>query len=159
VAQEAQADRPHLRHNVIDERRGDGAHDAQQPEHRAGPEGEERQGRRALGLKGGYGFECRSCFVAKEGYVLVGADAAALELRDLAGYMAGWDGGAYVKVVVEGKKEDGTEIHTVNRKALEIDSRDDAKTWFYAFLYGAGDEKLGLILVKVSGKGAAQEGR
>jgi hypothetical protein len=77
---------------------------------------------------------------------------AALELRDLAGYMATWDGGAYIKVVLEGKKEDGTEIHTVNRKALEIDSRDDAKTWFYAFLYGAGDEKLGLILIKVRGR-------
>jgi DNA polymerase-1 len=125
---------------------------AQVPKVKSGKEGV------LLGLKGGYGFECRSCFVAKEGYVLVGADAAALELRDLAGYMAGWDGGAYVKVVVDGKKEDGTEIHTVNRKALEIDSRDDAKTWFYAFLYGAGDEKLGLIVVKVRGKGAAKKG-
>jgi hypothetical protein len=44
--------------------------------------------------------------------------------------MASYDNGAYIKVVVDGKKEDGTEIHTVNRKALGIDSRDDAKTWF-----------------------------
>jgi DNA polymerase I-like protein with 3'-5' exonuclease and polymerase domains len=78
----------------------------------------------------------------------VGADAAALELRDLAGYMALYDGGSYVNTVVNGKKEDGTEMHTVNRKALEIDSRDDAKTWFYAFIYGAGDEKLGSIVLK-----------
>lgn len=115
----------------------------------------------AKGLKGAYGFECRSCFIATpgSGRVLVGADGAALELRDLAGYMAGWDGGAYVKVVLEGKKEDGTEIHTVNRKALEIDSRDDAKTWFYAFLYGAGDEKLGLIVVKVRGQKAIKKGK
>jgi DNA polymerase-1 len=110
-----------------------------------------KDGKVVLGLAGGYGFECRSCFIVPAGKVLVGADASALELRDLAGYMATWDGGAYIKVVLEGKKEDGTEIHTVNRKALEIDSRDDAKTWFYAFLYGAGDEKLGLIVLKVRG--------
>jgi DNA polymerase-1 len=78
----------------------------------------------ALGLEGEYGFECRSCFIAGVGFVIVGADGAALELRDLAGYMAKWDGGAYIKVVLEGRKEDGTEIHTVNQKALEIDSRD-----------------------------------
>jgi DNA polymerase-1 len=111
-----------------------------------------------LGLEGEYGFESRSCFGPPPDRVWVGADASALELRDLAGYMARWDGGAYVKVVLEGKKEDGTEIHTVNRKALEIDSRDDAKTWFYAFLYGAGDEKLGVIVIKVRGNAAKKRG-
>ena len=97
-----------------------------------------------------YGHECRACFGVPPGKKQVGADASALELRDLAGYMARYDGGAYVNTVVNGKKEDGTEMHTVNRKALEIDSRDDAKTWFYAFIYGAGDEKLGSILLKTS---------
>lgn len=77
-----------------------------------------------------YGGECRALFKPRKGMVLVGADASALELRCLAGYMASYDNGAYIKVVVDGKKEDGTEIHTVNRKALGIDSRDDAKTWF-----------------------------
>jgi len=95
-----------------------------------------------------YGHECRACFGVPPGKKQVGADAAALELRDLAGYMARYDGGAYVNVVVNGKKEDGTEIHTVNRKALGIDSRDDAKTWFYGYVYGAGDNKLGSILLK-----------
>jgi DNA polymerase-1 len=113
----------------------------------------------ARGLAGEYGFECRDCFGVPGGRAQVGADAAALELRDLAGYMARWDGGAYVRIVLDGKKEDGTEIHTVNRKALEIDSRDDAKTWFYAFLYGAGDEKLGLIVTKVRGKEAQKRGK
>lgn len=105
-----------------------------------------------------YGVECRSCFVAREGYVLVGIDAAALELRNLAGYMALYDNGAYINTVVNGKKSDGTEIHTVNRKALEIDSRDDAKTWFYAFIYGAGDEKLGTIITKIKGMEARDVG-
>lgn len=95
-----------------------------------------------------YGHECRACFGVPPGKIQVGADAAALELRDLAGYMALYDGGSYVNTVVNGRKEDGTEMHTVNRKALEIDSRDDAKTWFYAFIYGAGDEKLGSIVLK-----------
>lgn len=97
-----------------------------------------------------YGHECRECFGVPPDKIQVGADAAALELRDLAGYMRRYDGGAYVNTVVNGRKEDGTEMHTVNRKALEIDSRDDAKTWFYAFIYGAGDEKLGTILLKPS---------
>ena len=97
-----------------------------------------------------YGHDCRECFCVPPGKLQVGADAAALELRDLAGYMAKFDGGAYVNTVVNGRKEDGTEMHTVNRKALEIDSRDDAKTWFYAFIYGAGDEKLGSIVLKTS---------
>lgn len=76
-----------------------------------------------------YGSECRALFKARKGYVLVGADASALELRCLAGYMAPYDNGEYITVVVSGTKEAGTEIHTVNRKALGIDSRDVAKTW------------------------------
>ncbi|QWK78600.1 DNA polymerase [Ochrobactrum sp. BTU1] len=98
-----------------------------------------------------YGHECRELFVAGPGKKLVGCDADALELRDLAGYMAAYDGGAYIKTVLEGKKEDGTDMHTLNAAALGC-SRDDAKTWFYAFIYGAGDFKLGMIL---AAKGSA----
>jgi len=106
-----------------------------------------------------YGKECRSLFIVAPGKKLVGIDAAALELRMLAGYMSAWDKGAYINTVVAGKKEDGTEIHTVNRKALQIDSRDDAKTWFYAFIYGAGDEKLGSVTIKETGDAAREAGR
>lgn len=97
-----------------------------------------------------YGHECRELFCAGPGKKLVGCDADALELRDLAGYMAAYDGGAYIKTVLEGKKEEGTDMHTLNAKALGCD-RDTAKTWFYAFIYGAGDFKLGMIL---GGKGS-----
>ncbi len=97
-----------------------------------------------------WGPECRSLFTVPAGKVLVGADAAALELRDLAGYMATYDGGDYIKTATEGRKEDGTDVHSVNAVALGLDpkagGRDIAKTWFYAFLYGAGDAKLGSIL-------------
>lgn len=92
-----------------------------------------------------YGEECRALFCVPKGKLLVGCDADGLELRDLAGYMARYDGGAYVRTVLEGKKEDGTDMHTLNAKALDTD-RNTAKTWFYAFIYGAGDFKLGLTL-------------
>ncbi|TCV62322.1 DNA polymerase [Neorhizobium sp. S3-V5DH] len=92
-----------------------------------------------------FGHECRELFMATAGKLLVGCDADALELRDLAGYMAAYDGGAYIKTVLEGKKEDGTDMHTQNAKALGCD-RDTAKTWFYAFIYGSGDFNLGCIL-------------
>ncbi|MGQ0595837.1 DNA polymerase [Aquabacterium sp.] len=106
-----------------------------------------------------YGHECRELFCVPKGKRLVGADSSALELRCLAGYMEFYDQGAYIKTVVEGKKEDGTEIHTVNRKALQIESRDDAKTWFYAFIYGAGDEKLGITLGAPKGTKAQARGK
>jgi DNA polymerase-1 len=106
-----------------------------------------------------YGVQFRACFIARPGKVLVGADADALELRMLAGYMARYDGGAYIRTVLEGKKEDGTDMHSVNARALGLDptkkypiggamipGREIAKVFFYAFIYGAGDWKLGYIL-------------
>jgi len=98
-----------------------------------------------------YGKESRELFIVPKGKKLVGCDADALELRCLAGYMAKYDGGAYIRTVLEGKKELGTDMHTVNAKALGC-SRDVAKVWFYAFIYGAGDFKLGTILGAPVGK-------
>lgn len=116
-----------------------------------------------------YGKECRECFGAAPGKVLVGIDADALELRDLAGYMAIYDGGAYIQTVLSGDKSQGTDMHSVNCRALGMDpkakyhdgesGRDIAKTWFYAFIYGAGDEKLGFILSRRKGKEAAAAGK
>jgi DNA polymerase I len=96
-----------------------------------------------------YGERFRELFVPRAGWKLVGCDADALELRCLAHYMAKEDGGAYTEVVLSGKKELGTDMHSVNCRAIGFDPkthRDMAKTWFYAFIYGAGDHKLGLIL-------------
>jgi len=116
-----------------------------------------------------YGAECRALFTAAPGMVLVGIDADALELRDLAGYMAKFDGGAYIKTVLEGKKEDGTDMHSVNCRALGMQpkekqwdgrpGREVAKTWFYAFIYGAGDEKLGFIRSGQKGPEAVAAGK
>lgn len=100
-----------------------------------------------------YGKECRELFKPSEGMVLFGVDASALELRCLAGFMSRYDGGSYINTVVNGKKSDGTEIHTVNMKALQITSRDLTKRWFYGFIYGAGDQKLGEIVGKGANEG------
>ena len=93
-----------------------------------------------------YGVDCRSLFRASKGCVLVGCDADGLELRALAGYLKKYDGGIYAKAAVDGTKDKGTDIHSLNRDALGLSSRDIAKTFFYAFIYGAGDQKLGKIL-------------
>lgn len=93
-----------------------------------------------LGLKGGWGYECRSLFIVPKGWVLVGSDLAGIELRCLAHRMAAYDGGAYGRVLLEG------DIHSENQSLAGLDMRDTAKTFIYAFLYGAGDEKIGKIV-------------
>lgn len=106
-----------------------------------------------------YGGDCRSLFTVAPGFKLVGADASGLELRCLAHYMARWDKGAYGEVVVNGDKDKGTDIHTVNQKAAGLPSRDNAKTFIYGFLYGAGDEKIGSIVApKLSTPGKIKKG-
>lgn len=90
-----------------------------------------------------FGPECRACFKARDGYSLVGADASGLELRMLAHYMRDSE---YVKTVVEGSSKDGTDVHTKNQKAAGLPTRDHAKTFIYAFLYGAGPAKIGSIV-------------
>jgi DNA polymerase I-like protein with 3'-5' exonuclease and polymerase domains len=100
------------------------------------------------------GHECRELFCVPKGKKLVGCDADGLELRTLSHYMARFDRGKYATAVDEGKKEDGTDIHTVNQKGAGLPTRDDAKTFIYAFLYGAGDEKIGSII-----NGTAEDGK
>ena len=87
-----------------------------------------------------YGEECRDLFGAGVGKKLVGCDASGLELRMLAHYLAFYDKGEYGKIVTEG------DIHTANQQAAGLETRDQAKTFIYAFLYGAGDAKIGDIV-------------
>ena len=84
-----------------------------------------------------YGEECRSCWTVPKGYKLVGVDASGLELRMLAHYMEDEE---YTNEIING------DIHTYNQKASGIATRDVAKTFIYAFLYGAGDAKIGSII-------------
>lgn len=94
-----------------------------------------------------YGSRCRELFHAPLGRILVGCDAEGLELRCLGHFMAKYDGGAYGDTVVNGQKEDGTDVHSVNQRAVGLNSRDSAKTFIYALVYGGGDVKLGTIIV------------
>lgn len=106
-----------------------------------------------------YGERFRELFVPRVGWMMVGCDADALELRCLAHYMAAFDNGEYTEVVLKGDKSNGTDQHSINCRAIGLDpkvkypvdgvmigGRDIAKTYFYAFAYGAGDHKLGTIL-------------
>jgi DNA polymerase I-like protein with 3'-5' exonuclease and polymerase domains len=73
-------------------------------------------------------------------HVLVGSDLQGLELRMLSHFMAKYDNGKY------GDKILNDDIHTYNQKAAGLPNRDAAKTFIYAYCYGAGDEKLGKII-------------
>ena len=84
-----------------------------------------------------WGHECRDCWTVDDGKVLVGADAASLELRMLAHYMKDE---SYAKEIVEG------DIHTKNQLAAGLETRAQAKTFIYALLYGAGPAKIGKIV-------------
>lgn len=84
----------------------------------------------------------RALFVPKQGWVQVGIDASGLEARLLANRMAKWDNGEYGNLVING------DIHTHNQKQAGLEKRDDAKTFFYALIYGAGNQKIGTIINK-----------
>ena len=90
-----------------------------------------------------YGKECRELWTVSnpDTHVLMGTDASSLELRCLAHYM---EDPKFTREVLTG------DVHTANMKAAGLTDRDQAKTFIYAFLYGAGPAKLG----KVVGAGA-----
>ena len=84
-----------------------------------------------------YGKECRACWTVPRGYKLVGVDASGLELRMLAHYL---DDKEFIDDILTG------DIHTANQARAGLKSRSQAKTFIYAFLYGAGDAKIGSVV-------------
>ena len=78
----------------------------------------------------------RRLFTASPDMVMVGADLSGIELRMLAHYLARYDGGRYADILLNG------DIHQENADKIGI-SRRQVKTVTYAFLYGAGDQKIG----------------
>jgi DNA polymerase I-like protein with 3'-5' exonuclease and polymerase domains len=100
-------------------------------------------------LNAPFGKECRTLFRADSKLDLLGIDVSSLELRCLSHYLAKYDDGAYGKLLLE------DDIHTANQKAAGLSTRDQAKTFIYGFLYGAGNEKIGQIV----GKGKAEGSR
>lgn len=98
-----------------------------------------------------FGKQMRRIFTSEEGMVLVGTDSAGNQLRQLAARMGSE---AYIKANVEGRKEDGTDQHTMAMKAGELESRDVAKNTMYCLLFGGGDAKLAKTAKKPAGSGA-----
>ena len=84
-----------------------------------------------------YGTECRALWIVPEGHKLVGVDASGLELRMLAHYMNDKE---YTNEILNG------DVHTANQINAGLSTRAQAKTFIYAFLYGAGDAKIGSIV-------------
>lgn len=93
-----------------------------------------------------YGDVMRSLWTVPSRRLLVGVDADGIQLRILAHYM---NDNVFTEALVRGDKKNGTDAHSLNRKALGeniCSSREDAKTFIYAFLLGAGVAKVAQIL-------------
>ena len=95
----------------------------------------------------------RQLFTASPNQILVGADLSGVELRMLAHYLARYDKGRYTEILTTG------DIHQTNADRIGI-TRRDVKTVTYAFLYGAGDRKIGVSVDKqLNDEQATKKGR
>jgi DNA polymerase I-like protein with 3'-5' exonuclease and polymerase domains len=79
--------------------------------------------------------EFRKLFTATPGQILVGADLAGIELRMLGSYLGRYSN-TFADTLLNG------DIHQVNADKVGV-SRRDIKTITYAFIYGAGNQKIG----------------
>ena len=93
-----------------------------------------------------YGKEMRGLLISEAGTTIVGADSAGNQMRGLCHYIRNDE---FTNEVING------DVHQRNADALGT-SRKLAKPFLYAFLFGGGDGKLGLIL---TGKTDAKTGR
>lgn len=92
-----------------------------------------------------YAHEMRSLWCVPKDRLLVGVDAEGIQLRILAHYM---NDKTFTEALINGRKEDGNDAHSLNQKALGgiCLTRDVAKTFIYAWLLGAGESKTAEIL-------------
>lgn len=88
------------------------------------------------------GGRMRRLWICGDDNWLVGTDAEGIQLRIFAHYI---DDKEFTNSVISGKKENGTDPHSLNAAILGC-GRDTAKTFIYAFLLGAGDGKLAEVL-------------
>ena len=86
-----------------------------------------------------FGKECREVWTTDkpDTHVIFGTDASGLELRMLAHYI---DTPDYTNEILNG------DIHTKNMNMAGLTDRDQAKTFIYAFLFGAGAKKISTIV-------------
>lgn len=89
------------------------------------------------------GSELKTKFVAPPGYKIVGADVDSEELwlsALLGDALYGMHGATAMGMqVLLGRKEDGTDPHSLTAKLMDI-SRDAAKVMVYSRIYGAGEK-------------------
>jgi hypothetical protein len=105
-----------------------------------------------FGLAGRYGADCRNLYRVTPGMVFIGADLSGIEAVIMASALTPYDGGKFAHQVLHG------DIHSANMQAIARHSgfnisRSDVKTAFYAYLYSAGDMKLGHILMSTTKEG------
>jgi DNA polymerase-1 len=98
------------------------------------------------GVHAPYGKELRSLLTCEEGYKVIGADSAGNQFRGLCHYI---NDDKFTNEVING------DVHQRNADVLGI-SRPGAKTFIYAYLFGAGHAKLGEA---ISGKKSAKIGK
>ena len=100
-------------------------------------------------VKKQFDVHLRACWTVPSGSWLVGTDADGIQLRVLADYLwRHFEADQYAQAIMTGRKEDETDIHNVNKRALGVPNatRDMAKTFIYAWLLGAGMAKTAQIL-------------
>jgi hypothetical protein len=100
-------------------------------------------------VKKQFDVHLRACWTVPSGSWLVGTDADGIQLRVLADYLwRHFEADQYAQAIMTGRKEDETDIHNVNKRALGVPdaTRDMAKTFIYAWLLGAGMAKTAQIL-------------
>jgi DNA polymerase-1 len=90
-----------------------------------------------------HGAEMRALWQAPRNRLLVGVDAEGIQLRIFAHYI---DDPEFTKALVEGKKDDKTDPHSLNQRVIGAKSRNIAKRFIFAYLLGAGVGKLAQIL-------------
>jgi DNA polymerase-1 len=97
------------------------------------------------GKKKLYGKELRALWCAPKNRLLVGVDAEGIQLRIFAHYI---NEPEFTEALVNGKKEDKSDPHSLNQSILGpvCKSRAAAKRYIYALLLGAGQGKLREIL-------------
>jgi len=95
-----------------------------------------------------WGSDIRKLFITKKGWKIIGADSSGNQFRALCHYLKNE---AYTNTVINGKNEDGTDVHSENARILtsivgEEVPRRTAKPFIYAYLFGAGADKVSLII-------------
>lgn len=96
------------------------------------------------GREGDHGWDSRRLFHVPKGWRLIGCDLSGIELRCLANLAAPYDDGFLIREIMDG------DIHSTNQEAAGLETRDQAKTFIYALIYGAGDVKIGSIVAPLA---------